>query len=137
MEQTMEKRLDAPTTVEKIWSPAPLTKALVKKLGENYKINAECMRRGEVRIDFAPIGKLEFFPIGRSPGLRASVFLVAEMNGTEAYGLFNDHNGPRTGSFSLKDYQEKGLLYWDLRFKPEKTLQAYAETAARAHRIVA
>jgi Protein of unknown function (DUF2958) len=116
-----------------------LTSDQERQLRENGTINAERSARGKEPCDFVPVVKL-FCPWG------GAIWLLTELDSDDsdlAFGLCDLGMGfPELGSVSISEITvvvgPSGLrIENDLHFKPTKTLQAYADEAARERRIVA
>jgi hypothetical protein len=116
-----------------------LTSEQYARMLANGKVNAERSRRDQEPEDFPPVVKL-FCPWG------GATWLLTELDPDEpdiAFGLCDLGMGfPELGSVSLSEIGAVsgpgGLrIERDLHFKPTKSLQAYADEARRAERIVA
>jgi hypothetical protein len=116
-----------------------LTPEQERQLWENGWKNAERIVKDGDTIDFRPVVKL-FCPWG------GATWLLTEIDPgepTTAFGLCDFGMGsPEIGSVSLAEIAAVrgpgGLqIERDLYFKAEKTLEAYADEARRAGRIVA
>ena len=110
-----------------------------QQLIENGRRNAERIGTDGSTVDFAPVVKL-FCPWG------GATWLLTEIDPEEptiAFGLCDLGAGsPEIGSVSLAEITSvtgpDGLrIERDLYFKADRTLQAYADEAHRAGRIVA
>lgn len=110
-----------------------------QQLKENGRKNAEHIARDGNTEEFAPVVKL-FVPWG------AATWLLTEIDPEEpeiAFGLCDLGMGsPELGSVSIAEISAirgpGGLrIERDLHFKADKTLQAYADEARQAGRIVA
>ena len=110
-----------------------------RQLTKNGRKNSECIARDGNTIDFEPVVKL-FCPWG------AATWLISEIDPsapTVAFGLCDlGMESPEIGSVSLAELLSirgpGGLrIERDLHFKADKTLQAYADEARRAGRIMA
>jgi hypothetical protein len=115
------------------------TKAQERQLLENGRKNAERIAKDGNPLDFKPAVKL-FCPWG------AATWLLTELDPEEptiAFGLCDLGMGcPEMGRVSLVEITSVrgpgGLcIERDLYFKADKTLQAYAEEAHQAGRIMA
>lgn len=116
-----------------------LTAVQERQLLENGRWNAALARQGRRTTDFKPVVKL-FCPWG------AATWLLTELDPEDtdsAFGLCDLGMGfPELGRVSLSEIASVrgsgGLrIERDLYFRAGKTLQAYADEASRAGRIVA